>query len=139
MTNIDRGRGCTIRFHGSGFRVVMYKDAPGVYYDERGGEVSEKIAAQAGFDVEALRREKLKRRRLAEYQAQVEAEFSTEQEDTERLLSVPSEGLQVKHVGGGRYAILGDDGERLTQKPLSKEEAQILIDDLKSGGQDDGA
>lgn len=137
---INRNRGCTIRFHPSGFRVIMYKDAPGEYLDERGGPMTEKVAEQAGFDVKSLRRERMKRKRMDEYKAKVEAEFATEQEDVETLLSVPESGLTVKHVGKGKYAIVDDAGTRLTQKPLGKAEAEVLINDLRdqSGGQDDG-
>lgn len=138
MANIDRNRGCTIKMHASGFRVVMYKDAPGHYYDERGEAVAERMAEQAGFDVEGLRRERIKKERLAAYQAQVEAEFATEEEDTERLLSQDAAGLRVKHIGGGKYAILDSEGSRLTQKPLTKDEAQTLLEDI-AGGQEDGS
>lgn len=135
---IDRNRGCTIRFHPSGFRVVMYKDAPGVYFNERGEPANERLAAQAGFDVPVLRKAKLKQERMAQYKAKVEEEFATEQDEVENLLSAPEEGLAVKHIGKGKYAIVDADGERLTQKPLTKAEAQTLMDDLKAGGQDDG-
>lgn len=138
MGAIDRARGCSIRIHSAGFRVVMYKDAPGVFYDERGQKVSEAVAAQAGFDTETLGRERQKQERMAEFRKQVEAEFATEQEDTEKLLSMPSEGLHVKHIGGGKYAIMDDDGNRLTQKPLTKDEAHTLIEDLQNGGSNDG-
>lgn len=140
MGRIDRNRGCTIRLHPSGFRVVMYQDAPGEYVDERGTEVTERVAEQAGYDVATLRRERLKRARLAEKRAEVEREFSTEQEDVEKLLSAPQQGLAVKHVGKGKYAIIGEDGQRMTKKPLTKAEAETLMEDLrKAGGQDDGS
>lgn len=137
---IDRARGCTIRFHPAGFRIVMYKDTPGVYFNERGEPANEKLAGQAGFDVAVLRKEKLKRERMAQYQAKVEAEFATEQDDVENLLSAPEDGLTVKHIGKGKYAIFDADGERLTKKPLTKAESQNLMDDLKPrGDEDDGS
>lgn len=139
MSNINRSRGCTIKMHSSGFRVVMYKDDPGVYYDERGEEIADTFAKQAGFDVEDLGRQRRKKQRLAHYQAQVEEEFATDQEDTERLLSTNAAGLEVKHVGGGKYAILDGEGDRLTKKPLTKDEAQQLIEDMQNGGEDDGS
>lgn len=138
MGRINRNRGCSIRFHPSGFRVIMYKDAPGEYMDERGASLSEKLAGEAGFDVATLRKERVKRQRMAEAQARIEQEFATEQDDVEALLSVPESGLTVKHIGKGKYAIMDEEGNRLTKKPLTKAEAQTLMDDLKSGGQDDG-
>lgn len=137
---INRNRGCTIRFHPSGFRVIMYKDTPGEYINERGEPMAEKLAEQAGFDVKMLRKERMKRQRMAEYKAKVEAEFATEQEDVETLLSAPESGLTVKHVGKGKYAIVDDEGVRLTKKPLTKAEAEVLINDLKdqTGGDDHG-
>lgn len=137
MEGINRDRGCTIRLHPAGFRVVMYKDDPGVYLSERAEPLSDKVAEAAGFDIAGLDRERRKRARLAEYKAQVEAEFATQEEDLERVMSVPTEGLHVKHIGGGKYAILNSEGTRVTQNPLTKEDAQELINDM-TGGQEDG-
>jgi hypothetical protein len=138
MQGIDRDRGCTIRFHPSGFRVIMYDDAPGEYLSEKGDPMPESVAAKAGFDIEGLAKERRKLQRLAEYKAKVEEEFATEESDVEALLSVPGSGLEVKHIGAGKYAIMDEDGQRLTQKPLTRQEAETLINDLKAGGSDDG-
>lgn len=138
MAGVDLNRGCTIRIHPHGFRVIMYKDAPGKYLSEAGDPLSSKLAGEAGFDVETLERERRKQERMAEYQAKVEAEFATEQENIETLLSAPTEGLHVKHIGKGKYAILDGEGERLTKNPLTKGEAEVLIKDLQSGGSDHG-
>jgi hypothetical protein len=41
---INRNRGCAIRLHPSGMRVVMYYDAPGEYFDERGEQLKPEVA-----------------------------------------------------------------------------------------------
>jgi hypothetical protein len=141
MSAIDRNRGCIIRFHPSGFRVVMYVDAPGEYFSESGNPMSEKLAGEAGFEVKELEHQRRKNARLAQYKAQVEEEFATQQEEVEAVLSAEAGTLQVKHIGGGKYAILDESGTRLTTKPLSKAEAETLIADFKiaEGGSYHGA
>lgn len=138
MSGVDLDRGCTIRIHPSGFRVIMYKDAPGEYLGERGEPMTEAIAAQAGFDVDALGRERAKKKRLDEYRAKVEQEFADGQEELEALTAMSPEGLQVKHIGKGKYGILDEAGNRVTKNPLTKAEAEALIRDM-SGGADHGS
>jgi hypothetical protein len=67
--------GCLHRHHPSGMMIYMYNDDPGVYYNERGGRVSDTIAAEANFDVETYG--KAHRRKLAYAKASgaVDAEF----------------------------------------------------------------
>lgn len=138
MPAIQRSRGCTIRFHPDGFRVFMYKGEPGRWYDERGETVTEKVAQRAGFDVETLQRERAKREKLEQYRQRVEQEFASQEQDVARLLSAQTEGLEVKHIGAGKYAVHDAEGVRLTQRALSKREAEELISDMQQGGQQDG-
>lgn len=138
MAAIQRSRGCTIRFHPNGFRVFMYKDEPGKWFDERGEEVTDKVAQRAGFDVETLRRERAKREKLEQYRQRVEQEFESKEQDVARLLSARTEGLEVKHIGAGKYAIHDAEGVRLTQRALTKREAEELISDMQQEGANHG-
>ena len=53
---IDINLGCSIREHPEAGKLAMYKDTPGVYLNMFGQEVSEKVAREAGFEVDAHRR-----------------------------------------------------------------------------------
>ena len=61
--NIDRG--VEIRHSPHGVTVYMYVDQPGVFYNEHGAEIGAKAAAMAGFNTEALVKERLKREAIA--------------------------------------------------------------------------
>lgn len=37
----------------------------------------------------------------------------------------------MEHKGAGRYVVIGADGSQITEKPLSKEDAQALLATLK--------
>lgn len=131
--SIDRNRGCTIRIHPQGFRVVMYKDAPGEFFSEGGEPFPAEVASAAGFDTEGLGRERLKQQRLAEMKEQIEREYASREEDMARVLSEESPtGLEVKHIGAGKYAVFNKNGERLTQEPMAKGQCQELLRQLDS-------
>ena len=51
---VDYNRGAVIRMHPDGFDVNMYKDAPGIFYDVNGKQLSATIAVECGFDVKHL-------------------------------------------------------------------------------------
>jgi hypothetical protein len=130
MSGIQASRGCRIRFHPSGYRVVMYYDSPGQFFNESGKPVGEEVAAQAGYDVEELGRERKKRERIEELRRKAEAEFATVEQKVEKELSASSTGgMVVKHVGGGKYAVFDSEGVRLTKRGLTKEEAELLASD----------
>lgn len=128
---IDRNRGCTIRTHPSGFRVVMYKDAPGEYFAENEEVLTPEIASEAGFDTESLTKAKRKKDRLAKARADIEKEFETAEEEIANELSQKNtKGAYVKHIGAGKYGILDRKGEKLTTEPLTKDQAESLMDML---------
>lgn len=127
MSGLDRSRGCIIRTHPAGYRVAMYYDAPGEYYDERGGEVTEALAEQAGFDTADLRRQRIKQQKLMEARQQIEREFATTEQDTAALLSTEGE-VEVKPVAKGKYALFdASSGERLTTRDMTKQQATEFL------------
>lgn len=130
---IDRNRGCTIRFHPQGFRVVVYKDAPGEFWAENGEPLSPEIARAAGFDVRALLKERTKQQRMAELKAQVEREFASREEALAAEMNDTATGAySVRHIGGGKYAIVDSEGKRLTTEPATKEQCEALLAELES-------
>lgn len=126
--SIDLDRGCIIRQHSSGIRIVMYADAPGDYFDERGMPISEAVALAAGFDVAELSKQKAKAKRLKAFHAQLEREYASEQD---RIADAITAGgaLRARHIGGGQYAIFDGDNQ-VTKYALTKEGASELIEQL---------
>lgn len=124
---LDLDRGVTKRRHPNGFMVAMYKSEPGVFMDVHGKPLDEELARQAGFDVDTLVNERRKNEKMQEARAQIEKEFESQSEEIERLLDAKTEQYAVRHVGGGRYGIYDDEGNRLTQKPMTREEADNFV------------
>jgi hypothetical protein len=74
QSKIDLDRGTIRKRHPDGFRVTMYRDAPGEFYDNLGHPVE----ALAGFDTKVLLAEREKRRRIEEAKRRIESEFEQE-------------------------------------------------------------
>ena len=129
MSNIDLNRGVTIRRHPTtGVQVFMYKDTPGVFLNAHGTEVDPELAKSAGFNTEALLKDKLKRERMAVAMSTIEAEFSSGPAMRETVRT--QDGFQLIAVGLGRHKVLDPDGEELHAQPLTLEEANLLLDQL---------
>ena len=129
---LDLNRGVTKRTGPGGMCVAMYKDKPGIFIDVNENPVSAALASQAGFDTEALLRE---RKRLAQLKAatdRVNAQFVEATDDIDRVVN--AEGHAIKHVGGGRYAIFDASEERLTNKPMTKDEAIEMLQAMELEG-----
>lgn len=127
---LDTDRGVTKRRHPNGFVVAMYKDEPGVFLNLKGEPVGAEVARKAGFDVETLEVERRKAEKMAHARAEIEKEFESKSEEIERILDAQSASYSVRHVGGGKYGIFDDAGERLTEQPMTKEEAQDFMSKL---------
>ena len=135
---VDFDRGVNIRLHKSGIRVCMYLDDPGAFYDANGDPLADSYAAQAGFDVEGLTRERKKREALAKAQAEIERDFAKRDADYERVAEAAVMGsLTVRHISRGKYAVFSEAGEQVTQGSFTKEQAEKLLATV-SGGDSDG-
>lgn len=130
---IDYDRGVTHKRHPSGLDVYMYKDQPGVFLNAFGREVTPDLAAAAGFDTDHLLKEKAKRERMALAMAAIEEEFEGEAKQ------VKAKGeFKVVHVGFGRHNLLDPDGNKLNPRPLTKEEALKLLEQVAKGSDTEG-
>jgi len=126
LSRIDLDRGVVKRNHASGMQVVMYKDKPGVFYDNRGTLVSDALAADAGFNVEQLRREQKRQELLSNYSQQLHDQFAAEEQ---RLARQASEGLDTVEIRavGKDYALFDRaSGDRLTSVPLTLDGARDM-------------
>lgn len=125
MTNVDYDRGIMKRSHPVGLDVYMYLDTPGVYLTAHETPLSEEFAKQAGFDVEALRREKTKRERMAQAKLAIEQELEVQAQVHEVVEEV--KGFKIVAIGLGRHVVEDPDGNTLTKEPLALEQAKLLL------------
>lgn len=124
---IDYNRGLMKRTHiKTGVDVYMYKDDPGVFLNAYGTVVSEQLARECGFETEKLGKEKLKKERMAQAMALIEAELA-EAEPSNRLLVEERLGFKVMDVGKGMHILEDPDGNKLTAAPLPMEAALTLL------------
>jgi hypothetical protein len=122
---IDYDRGVLIMTHpGSGMDVYMYVDSPGEYLTAHGKEVNEKIAKEAGYDVEKLGKEKVRLERRRKAAQEIDAEF--EIEGKEEVVQ-EKEGFKVVAYGYGRHNVIDPDGNKLNNIPLTLDMALKLL------------
>lgn len=127
--HIDVDRGVLMRYlEGTGIQVYMYVDEPGVFLNAFGKEVSEDLAKQAGFDVERLSRERVKRERMKAAFAAIEAEIDNS-EAKENVVE-ERDGFRLIDIGLGRYMIKDPEGASLNPVPVTEQIAKKLFDQL---------
>lgn len=118
-------RGVMKRSHPLGMDVLMYLDLPGEYMTAHGTPVGEDFAAQAGFPIEILRKEKVKRERMAAAKIAIEQELELQAQVREIVSE--TNGFKIIAVGLGRHQVEDPDGNTLNKEPLSLEQAQMLL------------
>lgn len=123
---LNLNRGVTMRKHPSGMAVAMYDDTPGSYMTERGEPLDAEFAKQAGFNVGADQRRAAVNKRVADYQKQLEDELKSEEDALASIMS-DAGNYDVRHIGGGQYAIFDKDGERMTRVAMTKKDVELLI------------
>ncbi len=131
---IDLNRGVTIKADpSSGARVYMYKDTPGVFLNDHGHEVADSLASRAGFATKDLKRQRLKREAIATASAEIEAEFESEKaEQNSKVVKETKDGYKIKQFAFGRCWVFGPDGDKMHDKPLTKQEAIHLLKVLRA-------
>ncbi len=125
---IDYDRGVIINTHPAGMDVFMYVDTPGVYLNAHGTEVKEVLAREAGFQVDAFARDRLRRERMAKAMEAINLELETL--GPTREIVADNEGFKVIHIGLGRHRVEDPEGNTLTDQDLTKEQAELLLDKL---------
>ena len=142
---IDLNRGCTIKTDpGTGARVIMYKDQPGVFLNAHGAVVADTLAARCGFPVKDLLRERRKREALAQSAEEIEAEFEEKMavKTKDKVLAESEDGYKAVQRPFGRCWVYGPDEKPINDRPLTKEEALHLfktINDTPDLGADAGS
>lgn len=132
---LDLDRGVRTRFHKSGMSISMYKDDPGTYYTDNAEVVDPKFAKEAGFNVEADVRQKVKNDRLAAYEKQLNDEMQSEEDALAQAMSDNS-SVDVRHIGGGQYAIFDKGGKQLTRVAMTRADVELLIGPVEADSND---
>lgn len=128
---IDYDRGVIIKIHQtSGMDVFMYVDTPGVFLNAFGTEIDPSIAKEAGYDVDRLLREKVKRERMAQAAKLIEQELALEEKEGVREVVAERQGFKVIDLGLGRHYVEDPEGNQLTAQPLPLEQAKLLLSKL---------
>lgn len=129
MSKIDRDRGVIIRKHPGGYRVCMYVDLPGVYFDENNKPVETALAEAAGFDVAKDATLRAKNKLRSNYERQIGQKFSAaEQKIGELLEQNPNllKELSIIEYEDGTFGIEDEDENSIVGMRLTYEEAAVL-------------
>ena len=112
--------------------VCMYKDTPGVYIDLNERLLPEKLAKQAGYDVEMLGKKRRRLEALKRVTEKINKDFDHEEANIVREV----DGLGIQKFGEGRGARFNvidmATGEALNSMPLKRAEADKILDDITS-------
>ncbi len=127
---IDVNKGVTIKMDpSSGARVYMYKKEPGTFLNAHGHEVADSLAARCNFDVKELKKLRAKREALSRATDEIEAQFESEKSEQkkEKVIKQSEDGYKIVQFAFGRCWVFGPDGDKMHDKPLTKQEAHHLF------------
>lgn len=124
---VDYDRGAIIMSHpGSGMDVFMYADSPGKYFDAHLNTVPEKLAQEAGYNIEQFSKERVRMERKAQASAIIDQELADDN-DIEETVVKKRNGFSVVSIGLGRHNVRDPDGNILNVHPMPKESAVKLF------------
>lgn len=126
--NIDYDRGVTMRSHPTGVTVYMYIDEPGTFRNAFGVEVSDDLAREAGFDVEKLGKQKLRRERVAKAMEAIDADLA--EAGAEKRTVASRAGFHLVDIGLGRFNVEDPEGNILNPTPLTEAQGRPLLDKI---------
>lgn len=128
--NVDYDRGVLIKTHQqTGMDVFMYADDPGKYFSAHSKPVGETLAKEAGYDVEKLAKDRVKKERQAQAMAMIDDEMADDKDIKEDIVSERN-GYRIITTGLGRHHVIDPDNNRLTAVPVSLEIAKKLFDGM---------
>lgn len=127
---IDYDRGVIINIHqASGMDVYMYVDDPGKFLTAHAQIVSDAIAKEAGYDVEKLAKDRVKKERKAQALQMIDNELSDDKDIKEDVVDERN-GWKIVSIGLGRHHLNDPDGNRITSVPQPLEAAQKLLNGM---------
>lgn len=112
-----------------GMCIYMYKDEPGVYYDDHGRKVPEALAEKAGFPIKEHAKQRAIREATAKFKEQMAAQLRVGDEE---LTVIKAAGdWQVLRLPLGRAKIVDrETGESVTPTVMTEADALMLLDQL---------
>lgn len=126
---IDYNRGVHKQKTRTGIEVYMFLDEPGVYYSSQMTQVTEDLAQEAGFPVDKWRKLRLKKERLIAFNKVLEEELELSTVATKKTVKERG-GWAIVTTGFGRFFIEDPDGTVVSDRTLTKEEAEAVFDKL---------
>ena len=131
MTKVDYNRPLIKKIDQStGIEVYMYMDLPGVYYNTFESQVSEALAASAGYDVALFGKQKRRREQLVVAMDAIDAQLDLQEDNGQKEVVVDRGGFSVVHIGLGRHIIEDQDGGKIVDRPLTLDEAKAALEKL---------
>lgn len=128
--SIDYDRGVIINTHQlSGMDVFMYIDDPGKYLTAHSVAVSEAIAKEAGYDVEKLSKDRVKKSRKEQALELIDAELADDKDVREEVVGERN-GFKLVTTGLGRHHVVDPDGNRVNPMPMAEESAKKLFNGM---------
>lgn len=125
---IDWNAGVTSKLHGkTGIWINMYKNEPGIFYDMRGGLVSDTLARECGFDVAKLKREADRKGKVSDAMQSIEAEFS---DADEREVLFAKGDYKVIAAAKGFADIFDVEGNMMNNVKMKRSEALRVAEEL---------
>lgn len=137
--NIDLDRGVTLKITADGVEVYMYKDEPGVYRNAYGAEVSEQLAAHAGFETAKLGKLRRRKELMAKAAMAIDQELEAEVEVGQRKVIKSRKNYTLTAIGLGRHIIQDPDGITMHERPLTLEQAEKLFEMMVPADPDEKA
>jgi hypothetical protein len=114
----------------------MYADTPGIYLNVQGLPVTSDLAARAGFDVDKYYKARVKRERMAAAQLVIEQELN--ESNSKKKVIKERNGWAIVALGFGKHVIEDPDGQSVSERTLTGEEAAVVFDHLVPIGEEDG-
>lgn len=136
---IDADRGITRRKHPTGIYVIAYNDVPGVYYDDRGVPISQKLAREAGFNVERDLRLQQKNNLLEQRRKELEAQFAEDEAKLVQSVNDDSDDLEIRALEAGGYAVFRDGASITASSVLTYDQAVSLVENMRNEAAEDDA
>ena len=124
---IDENLGIIIRIHKNGTQVYMYKSEPGIFRTQTGTLIGEKIAHEAGFNVEALRKKMVMKKAKEKAFKDIDEQFES---STEVVVIKEMGGYKAIRVGPqtlGRYILEDPTGTQMNEHWMGKKEALLTL------------
>lgn len=110
-----------------GLTVYMYKDEPGIYYDVHGNKLPDGMAKIAGFPVDKLAKQRMKREAMTRFEQQLRAQLELETAEADVILAEDG-NWQVIELPMERAKVVDKTtGEPVTAVPMPKADAILFL------------